>query len=68
MTGRTNQRGEEVKEEILFSGGLVCDWFEITPKDRDQAIALLCERLGVEIYRTNATKRGYTEVLLRDKE
>lgn len=67
MSDRFNQRGEVIKEETLYSDGVVHDWANITDQDRDQAIALLCEKLGVEIYRTNATKRGYTEVQLRGK-
>ena len=39
-----------------------------TDYDRDQAIRLLCERLRVQVVKTNRTKHGNVEVVLRDVE
>lgn len=59
-----NQAGEPVKEELLYTS-----WGDapesVTNDERDKAIALLCEHLGVCVYRTNATKHGTTELVLR---
>jgi hypothetical protein len=39
-----------------------------TPHECSDAIALLCDHLGVEIWVTNATKHGYVETVLRKAE
>jgi len=59
---RLNQNGDAVFEDVLYGFGMVGD--SLTDADRDKAIALLCERIGVKIVRTNATKHGTTEVVL----
>lgn len=61
---RTNQNGDPVVEDLLFPG---C-WQTVTLDDLQSAISLLCERLNVEIVRTNATKHGNVEVVLREVE
>jgi len=60
---QVNQMGQPVHTEEFYPYG----WEWSTPTDtvRDAAIALLCEHLGVRIVRTNATKHGYTEVVLQ---
>lgn len=65
---RVNQRGEEVVEDTLYSScGMVFAFnSKITDDDRDKAIALLCEKLKVSIVKTNATKHGATELVLRE--
>lgn len=60
---RTNQADEPVVEDLLYAFGMTFD--SATDQERDKAIALLCQHLGVEIVRTNATKHGTTEVVLR---
>lgn len=64
MTHRVNTRGEPVEERHLFA--YVGAWPTPSDKERDAAIALLCERLGVEIWSTNVTNHGNTIVELRD--
>lgn len=57
----TNQNGDPVEEYLLFTS-----WGETaTTEETHQAIALLAELLGIEFYRTNATKHGNVEVVLR---
>ena len=60
---RTNQAGSPVEEEMLYAHGMT--FGAVEDKDRDAAIALLCRHFGVEVVRTNATKHGTTEVVLR---
>lgn len=60
---RVNQQGHAIDECQLFSyvgesGTLITD------QDRNDAIALLCQHLGVQIWRTNATKHGHVELVL----
>jgi hypothetical protein len=58
-----NQKGQKVVEEQIF---LSWDsWNTFTDQERNTAIALLCEHLGVEIWRTNATSSGNVELELR---
>lgn len=63
---RVNQRGEEVEETTLFPYGHA--WEKWTPEELAQAVALLCQHAGVEIVRTNATKHGNAELVLRPTE
>lgn len=65
---QVNQRGQPVREEIIYTswGTVHALTTTITDDMRDQAIALLCEKLKVEIVLTNATKHGDTEVVLRE--
>jgi len=64
---QVNQKGEPVQEDTIYSYfGNVCASMPITEDVRDKAIALLCEKLQVEIVLTNATKHGTTELVLRD--
>ena len=64
----TNQRDEPIyKETIYTSYGMVAAATPITDDIRDQAIALLCEKLKVSIVRTNATKHGAMEIVLREE-
>lgn len=58
-----NQAGQPVVEELLYAHGMTFE--PATEEERDKAIALVCQHLGVEIVRTNATKPGTTEVVLR---
>lgn len=61
---RVNQRGEEVDGHQVFYVG---DDFHSSTEQSD-AIALLCEHLGIEIWSTNATKHGDRQLVLRKKE
>lgn len=66
---RVNQLGQPVEEQQLFGyvhTSIRCYGPSPTDDERDVAISLLAERLGVEIVRTNATKRGNTEIILRE--
>lgn len=56
-----NQKGEPVVETELFK----CWSDTATDTERDTAISLILEHLGLEIVRTNATKHGNTELELR---
>lgn len=61
-----NQRGEEVEETSLFTYGHAYEnW---TPAELAQAVGLLCLHLKVEVVRTNATKHGHVELVLRGAE
>jgi len=55
---QVNQRGEPIVENHLF-----CDNREHTDEQRNGAIALLCEYLGVAVIETNA--RGNLQLQLR---
>lgn len=57
---QANQRGEPIVENQLF-----CDNREHTDEQRNGAIALLCEYLGVAIVETNATESGNLQLQLR---
>lgn len=59
---RVNQRGDPIAEEFVF--GHVGDATP-TDQDRNDAIALILEHLGLEIISTNATKHGDTVLELR---
>ena len=62
---RVNQNGDPVEETLMF--GYVGDTeTHVTEQDRDDAIALLCDHLNVRIVKTNATKHGNTELVLKD--
>lgn len=65
---RTNHAGDPVKEGTIYSNcGMVFAFdTKITDELRDKAIALLCEKLRVDIVLTNATKHGHTELVLMD--
>ncbi|OOV05785.1 hypothetical protein RF819_02835 [Rhodoferax fermentans] len=58
---QVNQRGEPVVEEHLFRYGIR----SATDDERDTAIVLILEHLGLVIVKTNATKHGTTELELR---
>lgn len=55
-----NQRGEEVEETVLSPY-----WGDMTGDEAKTLLMLLLDRLGLEAVRTNATKHGATEVILR---
>lgn len=55
-------------EERIYSGGWLPYGIQPTDEERDTAIALLCEHLGVEVWRTNKTKHGNVEIELRKIE
>lgn len=56
-----NQNGDEVSEWQLFQM-----WGDYeTTEDRNQAIALLLEHFGLEVWSTNATKHGIRQLQLR---
>ena len=57
-----NQLGEPVEETQLFQIG--CD--SATDYERDTAISMILDYLQMEIVRTNATKHGTTELVLRE--
>lgn len=61
---RINQAGEPVQEEQLFV--FAGDNHSLTFADLHDAIALLSQHMEVEIWRTNATKHGITELVLKD--
>lgn len=63
MTG-INQRGQPVEETVLYGSGMC--WTPPTVAERDTVIAMLAERLGVCVVRTNATKHGTTEIVLKE--
>jgi len=58
---QTNQRGEPIEETYLYPHGVKV----LTVDELSEAIALLCEHLGVSIWRTNATQSGWPELELR---
>lgn len=60
---QTNQMGDPVEEEVLFPA-----YAYVEQSDLSAAVSLLCQRLGVEIVRTNATKHGTTELVIREVE
>lgn len=60
----TNHNGEPVEETQLFTV-----WGDTaTEAETHKAIGLLAELLGVEFYRTNATKHGTVEIVVRNLE
>jgi len=59
----TNQMGDAIEEEVLFPA-----YGYVEQSDLGKAVSLLCARLGVEIVRTNATKHGTTELVLREAQ
>lgn len=61
---RVNQRGAPIAEEQLFAFPGATHTV-VTTDDLEDAIALLCAYLKVELWRTNATKHGNTELTLR---
>lgn len=61
---RVNQNGEQLEESTLYASW-AAGTHDRSDEERDTAICLLCEHLGVEIVRTNATKHGNTELILR---
>lgn len=61
---QVNQAGHPIEEEQLFVH-MGYSLSEITDQDRNDAIALLCQHLGVQIVHTNATKHGNFELVLR---
>jgi hypothetical protein len=65
---QVNQNGEPIKEDTVYSscGQVFAFSTEITDSLRDSAIALLCEKLGVDIVSTNATKHGVRALVLRE--
>ena len=59
--GHTNTNGDHLDETVLFTV-----WSsKATDYERDTAIRMILEHLGLEIVRTNATKHGTTELELR---
>ena len=60
----TNQNGDSVEEAPMF-----LSWSDqATNAERDEAIKLILQHLGCHIVRTNATKHGNTELVLRVNE
>lgn len=57
----TNQRGAPVFETQVF------DALDLNGLEAKQLVLLIADHLGLEVYRTNATKHGSTEVTLRPK-
>lgn len=60
---RVNQMGEPVEESELFPHGF--NYQSWSKEDLATALGLLCSHLKIEIVRTNATKHGATELVLR---
>jgi hypothetical protein len=58
---RVNQNDDPVEETLMFQ----CWSDAATSQERDTAIGLILEHLGMEIVRTNATKHGNVELELR---
>lgn len=56
-----NQRGEPIAEEWLYSLS------ELKEGELQRIVFLLLDHLKLEAYRTNATKHGNTEIVLREK-
>lgn len=63
MTG-VNTNGDEIEETIMFH--MWCGGH--TDDERNMAIYLLLDHFNLEIVRTNATKHGTTEMVLRKQE
>ena len=59
-----NTNGDEIEETKMFQ--MWCG--EHTDEERDMAISLLLDHFNLEIVRTNATKHGTTEMVLRKQE
>lgn len=55
---QTNSQGVPIVEEYV-------DFSDLSLEDRKEAVNLLFKELGVDIYRTNATKHGYFMLELR---
>ena len=55
---QVNQQGHLVVEEYV-------DFSDLSLEDRKEAVDLLFKELGIDIYRTNATKHGYFMLELR---
>ena len=60
----TNQNGDTIDEQQMFT----CCSDPATDHERDESIRLILEHLGCEIVRTNATKHGSIELVLRELE
>jgi len=65
---RVNQNGDRIEEEHLFAHIGQIPYGDVSDQDRDDAIALLCDHLGVDIIRTNATKHSRAELVLRKRD
>jgi hypothetical protein len=59
-----NRNGDPVEETQMFP--IWCG--DHTDEERDMAIYLLLDHFNLEIIRTNATKHGTTEMVLRKQE
>lgn len=59
-----NQNGDPVQEDTLFE----CWSVPSTPAEREQALGLILNHLGMTIVRTNATKHGNVELELRKQD
>jgi hypothetical protein len=57
-----NTNGDPVEETQMFQ--IWCG--DHTDEERDMAIYLLLDHFNLEIIRTNATKRGNAEMVLRE--
>ena len=55
---QVNQQGNPIVEEYV-------DFSDLSLEDRKEAVNLLFKQLGVDIYRTTATKHGYFMLELR---
>lgn len=67
-TPRSNARGERINEEQLFAHIGQAAYTYITDQDRNDAIALILNHLGLIVVATNATKHGDTELQLRIRD
>jgi hypothetical protein len=54
-----NQRGEPIREDCLSFP------FDLEPGEAEKALFLLLEHLNLTLWRTNATKHGVTELMIR---
>lgn len=58
---RTNQRGEEVQEHVLWQE-------DLNPGEAEALLFVLLDHLNLIAVRTNATKHGNTELQLRPRD
>lgn len=61
---RVNQQDAPIEETILFQ----CWGERSTNEERDWAIGSILQHLGMEVVRTNATKHGNVDLVLRSTE
>ena len=59
---QVNQRGEPIHEDWIGTPD------NFVPGEAERALLLLIDHLGLSLYRTNATKHGNVELVLRRNE